>query len=303
MGKTFKYKRDLPDGSSQISDGIFQKPEGIFKYYDDIVSIRETEEDASPIVVYQFGKEQSYPERSLVGRVPNCYILHYITDGEGTYNGEKVTRGRGFLSLPGIPHSMRSDTENPWHFYWLTFGGVLAKRLMKELGLDEDNLFFEFSFFDKLAAIFDDIIYKPHDDCDPDLYLTGTFYIILSYHVKQIQRRSNIGDVKHTYVKQAMEFIDENYAQNLSIEQLALDMHISRKYLCSIFKIYTGMSTKEYLLSRRVEAASELLRTTELPLPEIAERVGYSDYTQLSKLFKNRKKISPIQYRLQKPVL
>ena len=282
MGKTFKYKRDLPDGSSQISDGIFQKPEGIFKYYDDIVSIRETEEDASPIVVYQFGKEQSYPERSLVGRVPNCYILHYITDGEGTYNGESHAR-RGFLSAGD------SAQHEIGHRKSLALLGSLwrgvYKRLMKELGLDEDNLFRIF-LFRQARGDFDDTIYKPHDDCDPDLY-HGYLYIILSYHVEEIQRRDNIERKAHRV--KYMEFIDENYAQNLSIEQLALDMHISPAISLRIFKNIRDVN-KGISAFKKSRGGVGTLRTTDSSAGNRGAGGVFGLYP--ASLFKNRKNLS-----------
>ena len=158
----------------------------------------------------------------------------------------------------------------------------------------------DFSFGDRLEALFDDVIYGDHGDCDLSTYMQGIFYIILSYHKKQFSERPCRKDTRNDYAAQAIRYMDEHYREPLSVDTIAATLHISRKYLCTVMERSIGMSTKEYLLRRRVNAAAELLLHTNLTVAEIAERVGYVDYTQFSRLFRTKKGLSPLQFRKQK---
>ena len=290
-----QYRRDLPDGSKQIFEEPLSRPGADQLYYDDMIS---NHDHGAPLELLHFGKEQSYPNREL-NREGDAYILHYVTDGCGVFNGRRLGAGEGFLVVPGVPYHMAADRENPWHFKWISFRGSEAKWQMKSAGLDETNQYFFCSFATELDKLFDDVLYREHESCDLNTYMQGVFYMILSYHKKQFLRERQGSAAGAGYAREAIRYMDENYRRNVKIDEVAEKLHISRKYLCSVLEQYIGMSTKEYLLTRRVDAAAELLLRTDLSISEIARRVGYADYTQLSRLFRQKKGLSPLQFRKQ----
>ncbi len=289
------YRRDLPDGSSHYFSKHIERPPAEQLYFDDILVTGEKDHLQALKVLY-FGKEQSYPNRVL-NRFSDQYILHYVTDGKGTFNGRTVTKGEGFLVVPGFDHCMASDGEDPWHFRWISFEGREAKWQMKHIGLDEENPYFRFDFGNRLEELFDDVIYREYGDCELNTYMQGVFYIIMSYHQKQYSRDRNRENIPEHYVIGALQYMDEHYREPIRMEDLAAELHISRKYLCSVLQQRIGMSGKEYLLLRRLDAATDLLAHSNMTVSEIAAHVGYGDYTQLSRLFRLKKGISPKDYR------
>ena len=108
---------------------------------------------------------------------------------------------------------------------------------------------------------------------------------------------------QHVYkdiVEQALRFTKEHYADpDLSIQKVCGYLHISSGYFCGIFKKEVQLTFLQYLMQIRMEAAKELLRSTELKSFEIAERVGFAEPNYFSFCFKKHIGVSPKEYRKQ----
>ncbi len=102
----------------------------------------------------------------------------------------------------------------------------------------------------------------------------------------------------HNLVEEAIAYTRANYGDNeLSINKVCGRLHISAGYFSSIFKKETKLTFVAYLLHIRMEAAKELLRTTDLRALEIAEKVGYAEPNYFSFSFKKHVGMSPKEYR------
>lgn len=78
-------------------------------------------------------------------------------------------------------------------------------------------------------------------------------------------------------VRKIKNIINERYIENLSVAMLAEEVYLTPNYISLIFKRETGETIVEYLTRVRMEAAKELLETSELKVFEIAGMVGYED--------------------------
>lgn len=72
---------------------------------------------------------------------------------------------------------------------------------------------------------------------------------------------------------------------------------VSISYLCSLFKQFTNGTFVEFLTEMRLRKASDLLRTTSLPLKDVAELTGYADQRYFSKVFKAHSGMTPSEFR------
>ncbi|EFM11992.1 transcriptional regulator, AraC family [Paenibacillus curdlanolyticus YK9] len=95
---------------------------------------------------------------------------------------------------------------------------------------------------------------------------------------------------------EVLAFIEERLAESLSIEQLAQIACLHPNYFVTMFKSLTGLSPVNYMNERRLELARSLLSDTELPVMDIAERIGMQNH-YLSRLFKQQYGITPRRYR------
>lgn len=99
------------------------------------------------------------------------------------------------------------------------------------------------------------------------------------------------------YVEQTIEFIEENYRNEIEIAQIAESLNISRSYLSDLFSKTVGMSIQQYLIHYRLEQAAHLLIKTPLSIEEIASLVGYNDYPHFQKSFKKAYFCTASEYR------
>jgi two-component system response regulator YesN len=98
-------------------------------------------------------------------------------------------------------------------------------------------------------------------------------------------------------VRKAMQFIDEHFAESISVKDVADEVCVSESYFKSVFKKGSGYSYSEYLTRVRMEKAKELLHTTEKSVTEIAMDIGFHTPTSFSSLFRREVGLSPSQYK------
>lgn len=98
------------------------------------------------------------------------------------------------------------------------------------------------------------------------------------------------------YINFIKKYISLHYMDEISLNEVAEILNLSRSYLSTLFKKEVGISFTEYLINFRLNRAIEILKLEKLPLNNIAEMVGYPDYTQFSKIFKKYKGVSPKNY-------
>ena len=89
----------------------------------------------------------------------------------------------------------------------------------------------------------------------------------------------------------------QNYTENITLTDLARKYNISISHLSSLIKEELHLPFSEYITSKRIQKAKELLADESLSVEEIAERVGYGDYFYFIKVFKKSCGISPSKYR------
>jgi AraC-like DNA-binding protein len=98
-------------------------------------------------------------------------------------------------------------------------------------------------------------------------------------------------------IRKAIQLIDEHYHEALTLDAVASHAGISRYHFSRIFKSCTGFSFKNYLNRRRIGAAKHLIRSEGLNASEAAFRVGYSDLSYFSRIFKRLEGMPPSVFR------
>ena len=98
-------------------------------------------------------------------------------------------------------------------------------------------------------------------------------------------------------VQKAIALIDADLAGSLNLRSLAQNLNISSSYLSSLFKKETGQTLTDYIVSRRMELARNLLSKTKLQVQTVAQHCGIMDVHYFSKLFKKATGMTPKEFR------
>ena len=98
-------------------------------------------------------------------------------------------------------------------------------------------------------------------------------------------------------IHQALNFIEYHYSEDISLDDVAKELNLSKNYLCSIFKKETGENMSLYINKRRIDKAKQLLLESDSKIKDIFERVGYSNPQYFSKVFKKITGLTIIEYK------
>lgn len=97
-------------------------------------------------------------------------------------------------------------------------------------------------------------------------------------------------------INKAIEYINNNYAEDISTAFLSETVHISIWHFCRLFKEVTGKTPKEYINDIRIDKACGLIKNTDMTVTEIALCCGFSDMNYFSRYFKMRIGMPPTKY-------
>lgn len=94
-----------------------------------------------------------------------------------------------------------------------------------------------------------------------------------------------------------IEYINSHICEELSIESICSELHVSKYHFCRQFKKISGMTVMEYILSTRIVMAENMLLNDDASITEISYACGFSSTAYFSRVFKEKKGETPLSYR------
>ena len=264
---------------------------------------------------------------STAGQRKNNLRIHYHThielslvlDGEGRYkignNYVNIEKGDLFFFRPNEAHCITDIINGDMkllniqiapYFLYTNFQNALNSNYIKFLASSypistnkiSENLNSETT--KQITALMNEI--KSEYDKQNSDYLTlicSHLTAILILISRSYKNTSFSKTEKQNYQKmlKAIEFIDKNYKDDISLDYLAKKVAYSKCYLSSIFKKCMGMSVWDYITIKRIEEALSLIKTTDKTMVEIALECGFNTTVNFNKLFKKYTNVTPSYFR------
>lgn len=99
------------------------------------------------------------------------------------------------------------------------------------------------------------------------------------------------------HLLRARDLVDSSYADPLDLQALARAAHVSPRHFSRSFRQTFGETPHRYLLTRRIERARHLLRTTDMQVAEVCLAVGFRSVGSFTTTFSRHVSVSPTEYR------
>ncbi len=260
------------------------------------------------LTLYQYGWEQCDPSHSFGPAARNHFLFHYNISGTGVLNANnekgitksyQVKSGQGFMIFPHQICTYIADQNLPWEYVWLEFDGLRAKELVDTAGLSCDSPIYRARYKDIAVTMKEEMLYiVTHKEASP-FHLIGHLFLFLDSFVSSsasiITKNSN--GLRDFYIKEAVAFIEQNFQNPITIEEIAKFCGLNRSYFGKIFHESMGKSPQDFLISYRMTKAAELLKLTSLSIADVGNAVGYENQLHFSRAFKHVYGISPRQWR------
>ena len=250
------------------------------------------------------GIEQGIPGFGYKYEVLKDAVIHYISKGYGTFkiNDEvyNLKQGDIFILLKGMNVEYIASMGEPWEYYWIGFSGSKANECLKRTAIIESYAASckEDSKIPHIILNMCEISKTYNPSCSDDILLLKELYSLLYTLIEEFPRPFEYKDKElHAYIQEAINFINSNYMNSITVNEIANHVNLSRSYLYKVFIKNLKISPQKYLINLRMYKATLLLKNTKIPIGEVASKVGYSDSLLFSKTFSKYFSMSPLSYR------
>jgi AraC-like DNA-binding protein len=270
-----------------------------------IVSTPSASEVAQPYFCSEVGDFYAREHFSTARSDKNSYLLFYTLGGEGTIcqGGQTVKLGKGQALLMNCrtPQSYGTSAgHGHWYHLWTHIDGMGVALAGTDLGLP--RLVPLTLALSRVQPHFDVLFERLNTES-----VENTMRVGLAVHALVtelvVAAREVVQASEDDPVRVACAYVEKHYADEVSVNDLAVAAMVSPSYLIRLFKRQMGTTPHDYLLRYRISRAKELLAETTLTSAAIARRVGFNSESNFSYRFSKMVGQSPRAYRQGAPGL
>ena len=224
-----------------------------------------------------------------------------MVSGKGTFEvGGKtfeVVPGDLFFARPSQLIRYSADEQQPWEYSWVGFNGACAHKLAAQLPFTDTAPVHHTQDPEGMRAALTNIYSSRGLAPQDEAAMVGYLYLFISALMKETsETRPHNASSSNQYVLNAIKYIQFNYSHDISIDDVAKSVGVSRSHLYRVFMLNVGKSPIDYLTEYRINEACKLLRAGNLSIAEVAISVGFFDQFYFSRVFKRAKGMPPSKY-------
>ena len=236
-----------------------------------------------------------------IGRVLNEWQIILLEKGQGVveFKSTRTKVGAGSLIVlqPGCWHRYRPDPKTGWTTFWIGFGGELADRLIGNAGFLKDG---EIRFFENDSPIFQLFASTVTDlasDSEKTPFSAAAIIPMLVATLLEAPTDATAANKPTSPILKAQMYIAEHPSEAINFDALATEVGLSYRSFRYLFTKESGLSPLQYQLERRLVRAKNLLTSSDMPVKDIAETLGFNSTWYFAHFFQKHMNCSPASYR------
>jgi len=210
----------------------------------------------------------------------------------------QFTVGPGNVAIipPGAGHSYYADDTEPWTIWWFHATGSAVEGMLDSILDDRSLPLLRVKDVSWVASLVDEMIdLLSGDGAQPSLLAASAaaYYLLARLGIDHVPLDAAGDDP----LAETLSSLREHVEAPVSTTELAARAGYSASHFSALFMKRTGMSVTRYTTQLKMAKARELLTTTNLPVTDIAQQVGYADRLYFSRRFHAIHGLSPSQFR------
>lgn len=220
--------------------------------------------------------------------------LHLFSDGWTT-----VSTGDVILYRPGEPQFYTYQANVPALCKWVHFSGAKVEELLEQCGLGTGCLLHP-GENDQLSSLYDQLMREQQlPGANTELVSAALLTQLLVKLGRILQQPANTPPQKlQKKMEAVIRHLHDHYGESLTVEDCASLCGMDSFAFLRSFKAHTGQTPHAYLTNLRLTNAKHLLRSSQLPVQDVALLCGYEDPLYFSRLFTKKEGCSPSNYRI-----
>lgn len=234
----------------------------------------------------------------------SSYLCFLVESGSGflEYNGQRHSLKEGDVVFIDCicPYSHAPDPENLWTLRWCHFQGISAPDIYRKYqsrgGLPV--------FHPKQPKQYQQLLQELYQVAEGqeyvrDMKINVLLSQLLMYLMEDSWNPERAPEIsgKRMLLLQIRQYLEDHYAEKISLDQLSAAFFINKQYLTKIFREAYGITIVSYLTQKRITRAKHLLRFTEMNMEEIADAIGMTDANYFSRTFQKVEGLRPSEFR------
>jgi len=258
------------------------------------------------------GKEEiklgdTYNWHGLKRKDIDTYVFQYTLSGFGMIeiNGGRYSVKPGEAFIVEVPSNHRyyfPQESDKWEFIFLTLEGNEASKCWKYIEVENGSIL-KVPPDSKLIELLFEIYQNTKEQKITDAYYASSKAYQFIMEMYRFAR--NIEEVENFSIQitKALSFIQSNYHEPITLDDIADAAGYSRFYFIKQFKRKLKMPPMQYLMKIRIQKAVELLRSTNSSVSDIAYKVGFSNANYFNKVFRKTIGVSAGAFRENKDII
>lgn len=294
--------------------------------YKDIVLIRMSDNKHGGLPVY-VRKYVLQPGATVDLHRHEFMQINYICRGKGGHYINKhefdIVKGDIFVIPPYIPHKISAGKESSIQIFEFEF---VPEFVNQNFGSIENvESFFDFAYIEpflvgeskvkprlnlvgkmqvEVENILNEVLMEYNNRRSGYLLVIKSLLLKLLVMVgREFTRELQNSETSPAFERhrdsifEALKYINQNYTEDLSVEEVARKSMLSQSYFSYLFKSITTKTFTEYLNDLRISKAMELLTSTDKRVLDICHEAGFNNVNHFNRLFRQKTGVSPMSYR------